>query len=302
MHILTITILSLLHSVELRFHTRQGSASSIHLSIQILRSFSQVLKSPLVTKKNLSQFVPWLLVKSIFKSIQKELYISVSVWLNFQKLFYMLLLPDVWSVTIRNISCQDIIKEVTANYIREKMWSASEDMLLRFQATSSGTLLRKEYESRKSFLYEQVEHVAKIQVCDSPTTSYSKLSYLLKMFYSIRGQSTTSILLKQNCLQIFFLIGVPESVSLSPHDGKDIEWFLTSGLLESFQGNADSHRSACHKPSRARGTPQTRVKPCFSKKLDLLMSPTFWLKCFMNWILVVSGCLVVSGRIEELMK
>ncbi|XP_036081504.1 ras GTPase-activating-like protein IQGAP2 isoform X2 [Rousettus aegyptiacus] len=58
---------------------------------------------------------------------------------------------------------EDIIKEVTANYIREKMWSASEDMLLRFQATSSGTLLRKEYESRKSFLYEQVEHVAKIQ-------------------------------------------------------------------------------------------------------------------------------------------
>ncbi|XP_023376178.1 ras GTPase-activating-like protein IQGAP2 [Pteropus vampyrus] len=58
---------------------------------------------------------------------------------------------------------EDIIKEVTANYIREKIWSASEDMLLHFQTTSSGTLLRKEYESRKSFLYEQEEHVAKIQ-------------------------------------------------------------------------------------------------------------------------------------------
>lgn len=196
----------------------------------------------------------------------------------------MLLLPDVWSVTIRNVSCQDIIKEVTANYIREKIWSASEDMLLHFQTTSSGTLLRKEYESRKSFLYEQEEHVAKIQVCDSPTTSYSKLSYFLKMFYSVRGQSATSILLKQNCLQIFSLISVPESASLRPQYGKDIEWFLTSGLLESIRGNVDSHRSACHKPSRARGTPQTRAKPCFSKKLDLLVSLTFWLRCFMNWI------------------
>lgn len=89
----------------------------------------------------------------------------------------MLLSSDVWSVTIRNISCQDIIEEVTADYIREKMWSATEDMLLRFQAATSGPLLRKEYEARKSFLYEQEEHVIKIQVCESPTTRYRKLSF-----------------------------------------------------------------------------------------------------------------------------
>uniref|UniRef100_A0A8C4KV63 IQ motif containing GTPase activating protein 2 n=1 Tax=Equus asinus asinus TaxID=83772 RepID=A0A8C4KV63_EQUAS len=71
--------------------------------------------------------------------------------------------PASCFVTIRNISCQDIIEEVTANYIREKMWSASEDLLLRFEATSSGARLRKEYEARKSFLYEQEEHVVKIQ-------------------------------------------------------------------------------------------------------------------------------------------
>nr|XP_008539665.1 PREDICTED: ras GTPase-activating-like protein IQGAP2 [Equus przewalskii] len=71
---------------------------------------------------------------------------------------------------------EDIIEEVTANYIREKMWSASEDLLLRFEATSSGARLRKEYEARKSFLYEQEEHVVKIQVCELPTTSYSRLS------------------------------------------------------------------------------------------------------------------------------
>lgn len=60
------------------------------------------------------------------------------------------------------------------------MWSAPEDFLLRFQDTSSGALLRKEYEARKSFLYEQEEHVVKIQVCDSPATRYSQLFYPLR--------------------------------------------------------------------------------------------------------------------------
>uniref|UniRef100_A0A8D0X7U9 IQ motif containing GTPase activating protein 2 n=1 Tax=Sus scrofa TaxID=9823 RepID=A0A8D0X7U9_PIG len=58
---------------------------------------------------------------------------------------------------------KDIIEEITADYIREKMWSAPEDMLLRFQATSSGPRLRKEFEARKAFLYDQEEHVVKIQ-------------------------------------------------------------------------------------------------------------------------------------------
>ncbi|XP_019496548.1 PREDICTED: ras GTPase-activating-like protein IQGAP2 [Hipposideros armiger] len=70
------------------------------------------------------------------------------------------LLKESW-LTGKEI--EDIIEAVTADYIREKMWSASEDMLLRFQATSSGPLLRQEYEARKSFLYEQEANVAKIQ-------------------------------------------------------------------------------------------------------------------------------------------
>lgn len=48
------------------------------------------------------------------------------------------------------------------------MWSASEELLLRFQATSLGPNLRKEFEARKSFLYDQEESVVKIQVCESP--------------------------------------------------------------------------------------------------------------------------------------
>uniref|UniRef100_A0A8C0RVS7 IQ motif containing GTPase activating protein 2 n=1 Tax=Canis lupus familiaris TaxID=9615 RepID=A0A8C0RVS7_CANLF len=58
---------------------------------------------------------------------------------------------------------EDIIEEVTTDYVREKMWSASDDLLLRLQATSAGSLLRKEYEARKSYLYEQEKHVVKIQ-------------------------------------------------------------------------------------------------------------------------------------------
>lgn len=63
------------------------------------------------------------------------------------------------------------------------MWSASGDLLLRLQATSAGSLLKKEYEARKSYLYEQEKPVAKIQVCQPPTTSYSKLCYSLEMLH-----------------------------------------------------------------------------------------------------------------------
>nr|XP_012807677.2 ras GTPase-activating-like protein IQGAP2 [Jaculus jaculus] len=58
---------------------------------------------------------------------------------------------------------EDIIEEITRDYIREKMWGASEDLLLRFQATSSGAHLREEFEARKLFLNEQEENVVKIQ-------------------------------------------------------------------------------------------------------------------------------------------
>ncbi|XP_051038963.1 ras GTPase-activating-like protein IQGAP2 [Phodopus roborovskii] len=58
---------------------------------------------------------------------------------------------------------EDVIEEVTANYIRENIWFASEEMLSRFESTSSGPILREEFEARKSFLYDQVENVVKIQ-------------------------------------------------------------------------------------------------------------------------------------------
>ncbi|XP_037657712.1 ras GTPase-activating-like protein IQGAP2 [Choloepus didactylus] len=58
---------------------------------------------------------------------------------------------------------EEIIEETTKNYIRDKMWTASEETVLRFQATSSGAQLKQEFETRKSFLYDQEENVVKIQ-------------------------------------------------------------------------------------------------------------------------------------------
>ena len=130
----------------------------------------------------------------------------------------MLLSSDVWSVTIRNISCQDIIEEVTADYIREKMWSATEDMLLCFQAATSGPLLRKEHEARKSFLYEQEEHVTKIQVCESPTTRYRKLSFHENVLFDNRTVNYQHSN-KQMWLQILSLTNASESTLL-----KTLRW------------------------------------------------------------------------------
>ncbi|XP_069348349.1 ras GTPase-activating-like protein IQGAP2 isoform X1 [Eulemur rufifrons] len=58
---------------------------------------------------------------------------------------------------------KDVIEEVTLGYMREKMWSASEDLLLCFRGTSSGHVLMEEFEARKSFLYGQEDNVVKIQ-------------------------------------------------------------------------------------------------------------------------------------------
>ncbi|KAI4540087.1 hypothetical protein MG293_009128 [Ovis ammon polii] len=105
------------------------------------------------------------------------------------------LLKESW---LMGKEIEDIVEDITADYIREKIWSASEDMLQRFQATTSGPLIRKEYEARKAFLYEQEKHVVKIQVCESSPTCNRLLSYPMKMFYLIIGPSTISILINKS--------------------------------------------------------------------------------------------------------
>ncbi|KAH0520484.1 Ras GTPase-activating-like protein IQGAP2, partial [Microtus ochrogaster] len=78
---------------------------------------------------------------------------------------------------------EDIIEEVTANYIRENIWSASEELLRCFQATSLGPNLRKEFEARKSFLYDQEESVVKIQIQSWYRMATARKSYLSRLQY-----------------------------------------------------------------------------------------------------------------------
>ncbi|XP_006889891.1 PREDICTED: ras GTPase-activating-like protein IQGAP2 [Elephantulus edwardii] len=58
---------------------------------------------------------------------------------------------------------EDIIFKVSTDYIREHLWSASEDLINRFKSTSSGKLIYEEFEARKAFLYDKEPYVTKIQ-------------------------------------------------------------------------------------------------------------------------------------------
>uniref|UniRef100_H0X9E7 IQ motif containing GTPase activating protein 2 n=1 Tax=Otolemur garnettii TaxID=30611 RepID=H0X9E7_OTOGA len=70
------------------------------------------------------------------------------------------LLKESW---LNRDEIEDIVEEITIGYIRENIWSASEDMLHRFRAASTGNPLMEEYEARKSFLYEHEANVVTIQ-------------------------------------------------------------------------------------------------------------------------------------------
>lgn len=77
---------------------------------------------------------------------------------------------------------EDTIRGVTEGYMREKIWSASDDMLLQFGASSLGPLLFKEFEDRKSFFQEQEENVVKIQSCWKGYRQRSAYLDRLKLF------------------------------------------------------------------------------------------------------------------------
>ena len=183
------------------------------------------------------------------------------------------------------------------------MWSASEDLLLHFQATSSGPLLRKEYEARKSFLYEQEEHVVKIQVCDSPTTTCSERSYPLRNVLFDNRTVNYQHSNKQIWLQTISLIQ-PQVlfIKATRWEGCWIIFHLWSS--REYSGAREAPQAPASNLARAREDLRPDLKSCFSQKLDLLVLPTLWLGFFVNWFvfLVVSGCRVVSERAEEPVK
>lgn len=205
---------------------------------------------------------------------------------------------------MRNVSCQDIVEEITAGYIREKIWSASEDLLLHFQATSSGPLLRKEYEARKSFLYEQEDHVVKLQVCDSPTTTCSEQSCPLRNVLFDNRTVNYQHSNKQIWLQIFSLIH-PQVLFIKATRWEGYWMIFHLWPSRKYSGAPWIPQVPCQQSRQSQRNFRSDLKSCFSKKLDLLMSPTLWLGFLWTVFVLfldVSGCQVVSERTEELMK
>ncbi|CAM4556101.1 unnamed protein product [Lepidochelys olivacea] len=58
---------------------------------------------------------------------------------------------------------QTIVGQVTAEYNREQLWLANENLIVQLQALARGFLVRKSYEERKGFLQKQEPSVIKIQ-------------------------------------------------------------------------------------------------------------------------------------------
>ncbi|XP_019387765.1 PREDICTED: ras GTPase-activating-like protein IQGAP2 isoform X3 [Crocodylus porosus] len=58
---------------------------------------------------------------------------------------------------------QKIVEQVTADYNREQLWFANENLIVQLQAQARGFLIRKSYKERKTYLQNQEPSVIKIQ-------------------------------------------------------------------------------------------------------------------------------------------
>ncbi|NXM08507.1 IQGA2 protein, partial [Tyrannus savana] len=58
---------------------------------------------------------------------------------------------------------QNIVGQVTADYNREQLWLANENLIVRMQARARGFLVRRNYQERKAYLQNQEPSAIKIQ-------------------------------------------------------------------------------------------------------------------------------------------
>ncbi|KAF1550830.1 Ras GTPase-activating-like protein IQGAP2, partial [Eudyptula albosignata] len=58
---------------------------------------------------------------------------------------------------------QSIVGQVTADYNREQLWLANENLIVQLQARARGFLVRKNYQERKAYLHNQEPSAIKIQ-------------------------------------------------------------------------------------------------------------------------------------------
>uniref|UniRef100_A0A663N2A6 IQ motif containing GTPase activating protein 2 n=1 Tax=Athene cunicularia TaxID=194338 RepID=A0A663N2A6_ATHCN len=83
-----------------------------------------------------------------------------------QSKFGLRVIPECAEIYFRNLSeAKNLkIREVTADYNREQLWLANENLIVELQAQARGFLVRKNYQERKAYLQNQEPSAIKIQV------------------------------------------------------------------------------------------------------------------------------------------
>ncbi|NXI36617.1 IQGA2 protein, partial [Galbula dea] len=77
---------------------------------------------------------------------------------------------------------RSIVGQVTADYNREQLWLANENLIVQLQARARGFLVRKNYRDRKAYLQDQEPSVIKIQAFWKGFKQRKSYTDRLKMF------------------------------------------------------------------------------------------------------------------------
>uniref|UniRef100_A0A8C0G3E7 IQ motif containing GTPase activating protein 2 n=1 Tax=Bubo bubo TaxID=30461 RepID=A0A8C0G3E7_BUBBB len=99
----------------------------------------------------------------INKSLEKG--DSQPILMILQSRFGLRVIPECAEIYFRNLSeAKNLkIREVTADYNREQLWLANENLIVELQARARGFLVRKNYQERKAYLQNQEPSAIKIQ-------------------------------------------------------------------------------------------------------------------------------------------
>uniref|UniRef100_A0A8C8EFG1 IQ motif containing GTPase activating protein 2 n=1 Tax=Otus sunia TaxID=257818 RepID=A0A8C8EFG1_9STRI len=99
----------------------------------------------------------------INKSLEKG--DSQPILMILQTKFGLRVIPECAEIYFRNLSeAKNLkIREVTADYNREQLWLANENLIVELQARARGFLVRKNYQERKAYLQNQEPSAIKIQ-------------------------------------------------------------------------------------------------------------------------------------------
>lgn len=188
----------------------------------------------------------------------------------------MLLSPDVWSVTIEMSLARTLLRKSQQITFVRRCGLLPKICFFAFKPQAQDRSLGKSMKLGNHFCMNKKSMWSKYRYVTHLPLVTANCHICWKCFIQ---QSN-----KQNCLQIFSLIGAPESALLRLRDGKHVEGFFSSGVLESIGGHYGFPQVRLP-PTQSQPEEHLRseLKSCFSAKLDLLVSHIFWLRCFVHW-------------------